>query len=347
MTQDESYKPSAQRMPQGKIHLDAIPYEENATPLLKSQAIDEQTFIPEQTYESRATSLQAEVLGSSSHRLLTLGVLAVAVLALAQLALFIYQKWLASPIWGGMWLFAVVLILIGMGKGVIRELLRLKQLAWRQDARSQADDLLKHQGVGQAQRFCQQLAQKTDMLGSESYQYFLAQLGDSHNDKEVLVLYSGQVLASQDRLAQQRIAKWAGEAAALVALSPLAVVDMVLILWRNMKMIEDIAVVYGIELGYWSRVSLIRNVLRNVIYTGVSELISEVGMDLLGADLAAKLSVRGAQGVGAGLLTARLGLRCMEVCRPLPWCGDEKPTLKDLRKRLLEQLASLFKSKEA
>ena len=57
----------------------------------------------------------------------------------------------------------------------------------------------------------------------------------------------------------------------------------------------------------------------------------------------AKLSARAAQGVGAGLLTARLGLRTIEACRPLPWCADEKPRLGELRKRLVGQLAGYLR----
>ena len=78
---------------------------------------------------------------------------------------------------------------------------------------------------------------------------------------------------------------------------------------------------------------------RDAYSARTGELVTEVGMDLLGAELAAKLSARAAQGVGAGLLTARLGLRTIEACRPLPWCGDEKPKLGELRKRLIGQLA--------
>jgi hypothetical protein len=95
----------------------------------------------------------------------------------------------------------------------------------------------------------------------------------------------------------------------------------------------------AIELGYWSRIRLIRQVFRNMLYAGATELVTEVGMDLLGAELTAKLSARAAQGVGAGLLTARLGMRTMEACRPLPWCADEKPKVGELRKRLIGQLA--------
>nr|WP_256094338.1 DUF697 domain-containing protein [Aeromonas caviae] len=35
-------------------------------------------------------------------------------------------------------------------------------------------------------------------------------------------------------------------------------------------MIEDIADVYAIELGYWSRIRLIRQVFRNMLYAGAT-----------------------------------------------------------------------------
>ena len=47
--------------------------------------------------------------------------------------------------------------------------------------------------------------------------------------------------------------------------------------------------------------------LLNIAFAGASELVREVGMDWMSQDLAARLSARAAQGIGAGLLTARLG----------------------------------------
>ena len=236
------------------------------------------------------------------------------------------------------WLLA--LVAVGTAGVVGREWLRLRTLKRRQDVRSRAEDLLAHQGVGQGQAFCEGPGRKrVATRGGRGIRPGSAQLDESHSDREVLTLYSQLVLGERDKLAQARVAKWSGEAAVLVALSPLATVDMMLMLWRNLRMIEDIADVYAIELGYWSRIRLIRQVFRNMLYAGATELVTEVGMDLLGAELTAKLSARAAQGVGAGLLTARLGLRTIEACRPLPWCADEKPKLGELRKRLIGQLA--------
>ncbi|HBI4825853.1 TPA: DUF697 domain-containing protein, partial [Salmonella enterica subsp. enterica serovar Pullorum] len=62
----------------------------------------------------------------------------------------------------------------------------------------------------------------------------------------------------------------------------------------------------------------------------------------------ARLSTRAAQGIGAGLLTARLGIKAMELCRPLPWIDNDKPRLGDFRCQLIGQLKeTLQKSKSS
>ena len=119
---------------------------------------------------------------------------------------------------------------------------------------------------------------------------------------------------------------------------PLALVDMAFIAWRNLRLINRIATLYGIELGYYSRLCLFKLVLLNIAFAGASELVREVGMDWMSQDLAARLSTRAAQGIGAGLLTARLGIKAMELCRPLPWIDDDKPRLGDFRRQLIGQV---------
>ena len=61
-------------------------------------------------------------------------------------------------------------------------------------------------------------------------------------------------------------------------------------------------------------------------------------MDWMSQDIAARLSARAAQGIGAGLLTARLGIKAMELCRPLPWLEEDKPRLGDFRRDLITRL---------
>ncbi|MGS3176507.1 YcjF family protein [Aeromonas sanarellii] len=324
---------------QGKVILEPALAAQEERPPAPAQRLEEASFERLEALDELTEVEPALTPRPRRHRLLAWGLGAVGLLSLGQFGAFLVDQFASSPFWGGAWLLASGLVAVGTAGVAGREWLRLRTLKKRQDVRSRAEDLLAHQGVGQGQAFCEQLAECSGDKGREGYRTWLAQLDESHSDREVLTLYSQLVLTERDRLAQARVAKWSGEAAVLVALSPLATVDMMLMLWRNLRMIEDIADVYAIELGYWSRIRLIRQVFRNMLYAGATELVTEVGMDLLGAELTAKLSARAAQGVGAGLLTARLGLRTMEACRPLPWCADEKPKLGELRKRLIGQLA--------
>ncbi|WP_429108437.1 YcjF family protein [Aeromonas media] len=337
---------TTQKVPlQGKVILEpTLSVASETPPPAPAQRLEEESFEPlEALDEFTEVEPALTVRPRRRHRLLGWGLGAVGLLSLGQFGAFLYDQFLTTPLWGGAWLLASGLVAVGSAGVVGREWLRLRTLKRRQDVRSRAEDLLAHQGVGQGPAFCEALAEKSGDKGREGYNTWLAQLDESHSDREVLTLYSQLVLGERDKLAQARVAKWSGEAAVLVALSPLATVDMMLMLWRNLRMIEDIADVYAIELGYWSRIRLIRQVFRNMLYAGATELVTEVGMDLLGAELTAKLSARAAQGVGAGLLTARLGLRTIEACRPLPWCADEKPRLGELRKRLVGQLAGYLR----
>ena len=56
-------------------------------------------------------------------------------------------------------------------------------------------------------------------------------------------------------------------------------------------------------------------VLVNLAFAGATEIVQDLGMDWLSQDITAKLSARAAQGIGVGLLTARLGIKAMEFVR--------------------------------
>lgn len=169
-------------------------------------------------------------------------------------------------------------------------------------------------------------------------QRWYASIHETQNDREVVSLYAHLVQPVLDAQARREISRSAAESTLMIAVSPLALVDMAFIARRNLRLINRIASLYGIELGYYSRLRLFRLVLLNIAFAGASELVREVGMDWMSQDLAARLSTRAAQGIGAGLLTARLGIKAMELCRPLPWFDDDKPRLGDFRRQLIGQV---------
>ncbi|WP_261858004.1 YcjF family protein [Photobacterium sanguinicancri] len=242
--------------------------------------------------------------------------------------------WLALG-WSGITAAIATMGITALG----RELFKLRRLKQRQSERDQAQALLDTDGMGQGKAFCTKLAKQSGIHNEHAgYDRWQQSLAATHNDREVIVLYDQMVMSQQDKLARRLVSKYSSEAALMVALSPLAIADMLLVAWRNFRLIEQISVVYGVELGYWSRIRLVKLVLANMALAGASEVVADTGMNMLSMDIAGRVSTRVAQGVGVGLLTARLGLKAMAIMRPLPWQEGTQPKLGEIRRDLLSQL---------
>ncbi|AVH32994.1 YcjF family protein [Vibrio fluvialis] len=233
--------------------------------------------------------------------------------------------------------------LAGLGLSALgNELWKLRKLRNHFSVQEQAEALINTDAVGHGQAFCEQIAKESGIQAkSPAYQRWQSSLDSSHSDAEVLEMYDAMVVSEQDKQATKLVSQYSTEAAALVAISPLAVADMLLVAWRNFKMIDQLADLYGVELGYWSRLKLFKAVLVNMAAAGASELAIDASMDLLSMDLAGKVSARAGQGLGVGILTARLGLKAMSLLRPLPWYKDRAVKLSAIRKQIVAKVTAL------
>lgn len=249
-----------------------------------------------------------------------------------------------SPIIASMYAVILFCLTLIVGTTVIRELSALRQFKKQQELRSQVKAILNNDETHNAQKLCQKISQQLpgDLVLDDGKQWS-DMIKAEYTDAELLQLYSRQILSKVDQKALTEIAKFSTESVVLIALSPIALIDMMLMFWRNLRMIEKLSGLYGLKLGYWSRIKLIKQVFINMIYAGASELVADFGADLIGADLLGKFSGRMAQGLGAGMLTARLGLRTIKLCRPIPFDEDE-PKLCHVRKQILSQVKQLIKN---
>lgn len=255
-------------------------------------------------------------------------------------------------------IYAIILACLTMlaCSSLFSEWTTLRQFKRREKLKQQANHLLfdsiaptsHHEGNLDVATFCQKITDNLPCdLGfekeGEQGNVWEDALSSPHTNQELLQLYSRLVLSKVDEKAMAEIAKFSTEAVVLVSLSPVAIIDMLIILWRNLRMINKVAGLYGLKLGYWSRIKLIRQVFVNMVYAGASELIADFGADMIGADLLGKLSGRLAQGLGAGMLTARLGVKTMQLCRPIPF--EDKPKLGHVRKEMLTTIKNLLSRK--
>lgn len=240
--------------------------------------------------------------------------------------------------WAG---FSAVVASLGIG-AIAKELWKLRRLRNHYSIQEKTEALIEANSVGQGKSFCQKLAREAGVLEeSPAYDRWLNAVTDSHSDAEIIELFDAMVVAEQDKLATKVVSQHATESAALVAISPLAIADMLLVAWRNLKMVDNLAEIYGVELGYWSRLQLFKSTLVNMAAAGASELAIDASIDLMSMDLAGKVSARAGQGLGVGILTARLGLKAMSLLRPTPWNPDRQIRLSAIRKQIVERVAAL------
>ncbi|PJG83191.1 YcjF family protein [Caviibacterium pharyngocola] len=264
-------------------------------------------------------------------------------------------QWLVDTWMQHQWIyfaFALVafsVVVLGIG-AIVKEWRRLVKLKRRMILQEKSARLLRQsavdfkqdsveQGAEQGKTLCLAIAETMNIdPQTAEMQQWQKHFNDAYSAQEVAQLFGRTVLAPLDQQAKKLISKSAVESAVIVAVSPLALVDMFFIAWRNIRLVNRLAKIYGVELGYFSRIRLLRMVLLNMAFAGATEIVQDIGMDWLSQDLTAKLSARAAQGIGVGLLTARLGIKAMEFCRPLLFEADEKPRLSVIQKELLTTL---------
>ena len=196
-----------------------------------------------------------------------------------------------------------------------------------------------------AVKICRALAADSKVLGGKSWENFSKRLQPHFTPADVFQLYEHQVLRDMDERAKKVIVKRSRENGVIVALSPVAWLDMFLTLARSLRMIREISEIYGLRAGVWGRMQLYRRVARNLILIGMTDLATDAAVDVIGAGVAGKLSASLGQGVAAGIYSTRLGYMTVKAVRPLG-ISPKVITLAELRRDLLSKgkISELIKS---
>ncbi|ALG74810.1 hypothetical protein VY88_29940 [Azospirillum thiophilum] len=220
---------------------------------------------------------------------------------------------------------------------LVNELLSLRRLRRIEELRDEAGRLAADAVGGRADRFAGSLvalyADRREL--APALARVRDHVTDAHDEHEVVRLLDREVLGPLDRAAYQRVLRASRDTAVATALSPAALLDFAVVLWRNLKLVREIAALYGARPGYVGSLRLLRRMLANIAVAGVTESAHHVAVEALGGSLAAAISTRMGQGVINGLLTARVGLTAMHLCRPIAFGPDNRPSLTRIRKELL------------
>jgi putative membrane protein len=129
-----------------------------------------------------------------------------------------------------------------------------------------------------------------------------------------------------DLEANRIVARAARRVSVMTAVAP-AALDIPLVGAQNLRMLRELAALYGGRPGTLGTIKLAKMVAGHLAVTGGIALSDGLISQLIGHGLVGRLSARFGEGAVNGILTARIGLAAIDLCRPLPFLTQTKPGL--------------------
>jgi putative membrane protein len=153
---------------------------------------------------------------------------------------------------------------------------------------------------------------------------------DIVDGRDLIDIAERTLVAPLDAEVRREIATAAKRVSMVTALAPRAIIDVLFVAAQAVRLTRRIAVIYGGRPGALGLLKLLRSIVAHIAVTGGMAAGDSLIQQFLGHGIAAKLSVRLGEGVLNGLLTARVGLSAMAVCRPLPFVNGRAPKVADV-----------------
>lgn len=307
---------AAPRMPRSIAAVETIEYDPD-------EAIDEDVAANGEPEISAGRRFSfGKLLAASLGLLLSIGV-GLAIDAIVR-DVFARSEWLG---WAALGL--AVLALLGLFGIVIRETIGLMRLAAVDRERKRALAAYRGDSLSEAKLA---VATLETLLSSRPEtargRADIAALKDEVIDgADLIALAEERMLGPLDAKARALVLASAKRVSVVTAVSPKALVDVAFVVFENVKLIRKMAELYGARPGTLGLVKLTRDVLGHLAVTGSIALGDSLVQQVIGHGLAARLSQRLGEGVVNGLLTARVGLAAMDLCRPLPFLRARRPRI--------------------
>jgi putative membrane protein len=146
---------------------------------------------------------------------------------------------------------------------------------------------------------------------------------------QLIDLAERELLGPLDLKARALILGSAKRVSVVTAVSPRAVVDLAYVLFEVVRLVRAMAELYGGRPGSFGMLRLLKDVFAHLAVTGSIAIGDGLAQQVLGHGLAARLSSRLGEGVINGLMTARIGIAAMDLCRPLPFNATKRPGIGD------------------
>lgn len=293
--------------------------------------------VPPAAEKALAFAARGRRWGLGSALLALAGALLTLVLGVA-LTEFVAELFARNPLLGTVGLALLIALAVVLAAICLRELAALARLGRIETLRAQAvearetgsptatEALLK--GLDTLYRGRADLAWGRQRLSQAT--------GDMPDTPARLAFAEQTLMAPLDSAAEAAIMRASRDVATSTAMIPLALIDVLIALTRNLRMLREIAEIYGGRAGWLGSWRLMRAVAAHLIATGAVAVADDLIGPLLGGNVLARLSRRFGEGAVNGALTARVGVAAMDVCRPMPFAAIARPNASGVVLRALK-----------
>lgn len=153
---------------------------------------------------------------------------------------------------------------------------------------------------------------------------------DIVDGRDLIDIAERTLIGPLDIEVRREIANAAKRVSLVTALAPRAIIDVIFVAAQAIRLIRRISMIYGGRPGFFGFLKLLRSIGAHIAITGGMAAGDSILQQFVGHGIAAKVSARLGEGVLNGLLTARVGLSAMAVCRPLPFAATRAPGVSDV-----------------
>lgn len=220
---------------------------------------------------------------------------------------------------------------------IVREIIGLWRLRKIEHLQEQAARAINLDESSAATHVCKELEQL--YAGRADVKWGLQQFASHRDDildpRDRVKLADNLVLTPLDEAAHKIIARRARRVTLLTTVTPVALLDILFVASQNLGMLRDLATLYGGRPSTLSTLKLARMAATHLAVTGGLAISDNLIQHFVGRGLLGKLSSRLGEGAVNGILTSRIGLAALAVCRPIPRDAATSESLTSLLREVL------------
>lgn len=219
---------------------------------------------------------------------------------------------------------------------VVREIMALRNLAAHAELRRRAREAVDTADPRAASQLVADLATMLahDPATARGRRRLVEATHDVIDAADRLAIAERTLLEPLDARARVAVLRAAKRVSVVTAVAPKALIDVAFVLLQSARIVREVAEIYGVRPGRLGFLRLVRATLAHLAVTGTIAVGDTFLGEALGHSVASRLSSRLGEGLVNGLLTARVGIAAMDLCRPLPFVASARPTIATMAREL-------------